>query len=264
MLFDVFLGKVHPIIPICDVGNIQHEYSVFWTTFPFVPSIETLALVFAATYCGSLCSPLVGAQIKLRLFAGYRELIQSIEYSGGPKSLGRLQANLLIDTCRATQIEPLLSFQHLPGAIRTAQSLKLHLESSTSIPTAIRRQIWWHLIYLDVEASILSGLPKLIHDEDFTTKMPDAEQTSMSIAIQGRLYWSIYMRMWRRRSPNGGELETFKHCIYELIGQLPSSEGTWEQLYLEMQVDRAVCSNAKAFLNGKPATQMACDHQLLR
>ena len=164
-----------------------------------------------------------------------------------------------------------------------ARALKLHIESRSKNSTdlEIQRRIWWHLIYLDVEASVMSGLPVLIHEDDYNTKMPaivddviiealqddlEGEQKSpRMIAMKSRLLWALQVKVWRKRPPIDKEFQDFKQKIMSLmndISDFKQHKGT--RIYIHMQLDRAVTSAAQSFLNGKAIRSIPCDHQVLK
>lgn len=59
--------------------------------------------------------------------------------------------------------EPMQNLLSLSTTVRIAQTMGLHSESTWSaldpITRELRRRVWWHIVSLDVESSISTGLP---------------------------------------------------------------------------------------------------------
>ena len=80
----------------------------------------------------------------------------------------------------------------------------MHLDKKTrnTIDLEIQRRLWWHLIYLDAEAALLTGLPILIHEDDYTTCMPsEADDSSIDrypVSPNGNLTFPMMVAMKSR------------------------------------------------------------------
>ena len=285
-LYQAFKFRVHPIVPIVHLPTLEKLAVEFWNDFPFSMHGDTLALLLAVTYCG-LISVADEQYIDLSasLHRSYNKLMRSYDFPADitKSTVPRLQSYILINTCRASQTEPLASFGFLPSAVRIAQALKLHVEkkSSSDVDLEVRRRIWWHLIYLDMEASLLSGLPILIHDDDYSTRMPSEVdddaiggasisriadiKSPMMIAMKSRWLWASQMRRWRRRPPTGGELELFEQTIAGHLSNIPNTkQNSGPRIYVELQVDRAICLTPRHFMYGKAVRSVHCDHHVLK
>lgn len=286
-LYQAFKLRVHPVVPIIHLPTLESLILEFWNDFPFTMHGDTLALLLAVTYCGLIS---LGddqyPDLSDSLYSSYEKLIQSYDFPTdfSKSTLPRLQSYVLVGTCRASQTEPIASFGFLPSTVRIAQALKLHIESKSENPIdlEIRRRLWWHLIYLDVEASLPSGLPNLIHSDDYTTEMPseirddaigevsvhhkENIKSPMMIAMNSRYHWALQMRKWRKRPPKDDELQRFEKKINDLQFSIPdTTHNNGPRVYVSLQIDRAVCSSPRQILRGeKPIGNTSCDHQLLK
>ena len=285
-LYQAFKFRVHPVVPIVHLPTLENLILQFWSEFPFSVHGDTLALLLAITYCGlvsladeryfGLCAS---------LNSSYNKLITSYDFPADitKSTLPRLQSYVLLNTCRASQTEPIASFGFLPSTVRAAQALKLHIEmkSGNEIDLETRRRLWWHLIYLDMEASMLSGLPVLIHEDGYSTRMPseidddlmdgasisrvENIKSPMMVAMKSRWHWASQMRKWKKRPPFVGELESFEQAITEPLQSIPNSkQNIGPRLYVQIHVDRAICANPQHFLDGKAIRSVGCDHRVLR
>ena len=286
-LYQAFKLRVHPVVPIIHLPTLERMILEFWNDFPFDMHGDTLALLLAVTYCGviSLADDRY-FDLSNSLYSSYEKLIQSYDFPTdfSKSTLPRLQSYVLVSTCRASQTEPIASFGFLPPAVRVAQALKLHIESKSENPIGleIRRRLWCHLIYLDVEASLLSGLPNLIHSDDYTTEMPsemhdgmigegsvnhkENVKSPMMIALKSRYHWALQMRRWRKLPPKDDEFERFEKKINDLRFSIPDTKHNESlRAYVSLQIDRAICSGPRHILQGgKAIRNNNCDHQLLK
>jgi Fungal specific transcription factor domain len=168
-----------------------------------------------------------------------------------------------VNTFKASHLAPYSAFGFLPQTIRFAQSLRLHVDKKTGdlIDIEIRRRIWWHLLFLDVESTIATGLPPIIHRSGFTTQLPSllrddcilapmnssqepGDLSIIMIAMQGHYQWANKMQIWFETLPSQDEVSTFKTKINTLLDSIPDTEtpeNEWAKIYLKMQIDRAYC-----------------------
>ena len=287
-LYEFFAACVHPVVPICHISSLKQTLTGFWVDYSFTISMDTVALILSVIYAALISSPdKRGFPVAMSVYKSYDSLLCKVNFPNetSKATLPLLQSYLLVHTCRASQHEPLHSFGFLPPAVRVAQSLKLHMESKfgSEIEAEVRRRIWWHLIYLDIEATLVSGLPILIHEDDYSTQMPcrldddsiveklsmlshnSRVSSPMMISMQGRWHWAFRTRIWRRQKPTTNELGEFKQHIMNLSHELDQAkEDLWARSYLQLQYDRAIVSAARGFMNGKSIGEVDCDHQVLR
>ena len=287
-LFQTFKSRVHPVVPVCHLPSLENTLVRFWTDVTFTTTGDSLALLLSVVYAGSISSASKqNADLAVSIYTSYNLLLQKLAFPNdmAKATIPLLQSYLIVHSCRASQIEPLSSFGFLSPAVRVAQSLKLHLESRRmgNIDRQVKSRIWWHLIYLDVETSLISGLPVLIHEDDYTTKMPaklddvyirdgmvdktseNLAFSSMMIAMHGRWHWALQMRIWRRRKPTTAEFSAFKQTMADLsLECAESQEDPWAKSYLHLHNERAISSAARSFMDGKLVSEIFCDHEVLR
>ena len=286
-LYQAFKLRVHPVVPIIHLPTLESLMREFWNEFPFELHGDTLVLLLAVTYC-ALISLADDRYFDLSdsLYCSYEKLIQSYDFPTdfSKSTVPRLQSYVLVGTCRASQIDLIASFGFLPSAVRVAQALKLHIESKSGSPIdlEIRRRLWWHLIYLDVEASLMSGLPNLIHSDDYTTEMPsemhddmigelsvrhkDTVKSPRMTALKSKYHWALQTRRWRKMPPKNDELERFEKTIDDLKSSIPDTKDNHGlRVYVSLQIDRAICSSPRQILQGgKAIRNVSCDHQLMK
>ena len=283
-LFQAFKFRVHPIVPILHLPTLERMILDFWKGFPFSMHGDTIALLLAVTYCGlvSLADERY-FDLSKTLYDSYERLMRSYEFPADftKSTLPRLQSYVLVNTCRASQTEPIASFGFLPSTVRVAQALKLHVEGKSDglINSELHRRLWWHLIYLDVESSLLSGLPNLIHEDDYTTKMPSElndeaigvvspairePKSPMMIAVTSRWHWALYMRKWRKRPANDTEFGLFEETINDLLSSIPDTqENRGPRTYVGLHLERAICYKPQQFIRGKSIKYIKCGDKVL-
>ncbi|KAL8827825.1 MAG: hypothetical protein Q9191_002946 [Dirinaria sp. TL-2023a] len=286
-LYERFEACVHPVVPICHLPSLKRTLTGFWGEYTVTGSGDALSLLLSVVYAGlTSSSEERDIRVATSVYRSYEILLHKLDFPHDvtKSTVSLLQSYLIVNTCRASQIDFLRSFGFLPLAVRVAQSLKLHTESKASggVDAEVRRRIWWHLLYLDTEAALVSGLPILIHEDDYTTQMPcrlndDSivdrfgmvtrqfqAHSPMMISMRGRWHWVLRMRAWRRQKPTSGELSEFEQQITHLSAELDSTEADpWAAAYLRLQYDRGIVSVAQGFMNGKSITGVDCDHEVL-
>jgi hypothetical protein len=224
---DAFVTSVHPIFPLVDVAAVTRAYHALWSQ----PTIElsTLLLVLAVIHAGAVAafSPACNSLQSL-----FNSLFPQSSLNTSP-TLPLLQAYTLLHTSVISESQPLSSYTFLPTAIRAAQQLGLH---HTDSPSGQRQ--WYHLLHLDIEASIASGLPRIIHTEDFTTQPPALPDLSpaLAAAVTARWDWSRQMHSWMRRLPSSSEISAFEARYSELVLDDP-----WAADYIRLLGPRARC-----------------------
>ncbi|KAF3913143.1 hypothetical protein AA313_de0202979 [Arthrobotrys entomopaga] len=192
-LYKAFLSGVHPVIPLLHAPSFNKDYTNFWKlkdeetidNVSFSPTF--IPLLFAVLFTGAL-------SISNRKFQDVfkehsrrditshlqRAAIASLAVTAFPRgpTLSSLIAYLLMNTCNIREEEPLTSYSFVGVAMRAAQSAGLHREPKSfkglnEIEREVRRRIWWHIVYLDVQAAIATGLPPLGGSDElaFDTEM---------------------------------------------------------------------------------------------
>ncbi|KAL7270116.1 hypothetical protein RUND412_007186 [Rhizina undulata] len=179
-----FLNGVHPVMPLIHTPTFAKEYQAFWSWYPdnihTVPSSELidnptfLPLLFSILYAGAMS---MSSKLVKTVFEGqtkesisnhfYAATTNSLALTSFPRSptINSLTAFLIVQTCQIREEEPLTSCSFVSMAMRVAQSMGLHRDGSLfglgEVDCEIRRRVWWHIMYLDVQSAIATGLPPL-------------------------------------------------------------------------------------------------------
>ena len=289
--FANFLLTIHPVVPICHVPTLRQEYTDFWEHLSPSSSVESLVLILAVLYSGSANNTSANdiAQ-SVSLFSLLEEVFRNIDFSvfyATSSSLQLLQGFIIVSTFRASQLAPFSAFGFLPQAIRFAQSQRLHVDPKKGglIEVEARRRLWWHLLFLDVESTIASGLQGIIRPDGHTTQLPSTKcdhassedidfprlssasqhVSPMILATQGHWLWAQHMQKWSEGSPNQDEVTEFKWDVEKLLKILDDAkEDEWPRLYLEMQIDRAYCMLGLRFWQLKQFEGTGCHSEVIR
>ncbi|TAQ86408.1 hypothetical protein B7494_g5259 [Chlorociboria aeruginascens] len=264
--FDHFVSSVHPLIPICHLSTVKTIYAEFWDSLSPSYSVETLILILSTLYTGAANSFPAHTHYALTLKILYDQIFTQIDLPSyhirsvsTPHSLQILQGYVIMNTFIANTLAPFSAYGFLSQAIRFAQSLRLHIEQdhksfANTVESQMGREIWYHLVFLDVESTIASGLQGIIHHHGYTTTLPplpfldekgvkrDNLVEPIVIAMQGQWHWAIRMQRWFERMPEQTEVIAFKSLIEDLMKLIPEGEqNEWSRTYLRMQIDRAYC-----------------------
>jgi Fungal specific transcription factor domain len=261
-LFESFVLTTHHVIPVCHIPTLRKVYLEFWDDLSPNTSAELLLLVLAILYTGIANSSGLDTSAQSSAFCElYDELARALDLSSyyvtpSPSSIMLLQGLLIMNTFRAGHLAPFTAFGFLPLAIRFAQSLRLHVDQNTGndVDQDVQRRLWWHLVFLDVESTIASGLPAIISSGSHTAKVPSitwsdpvvgSEENNLSpmmVAMQGHWEWAHRMQIWYERKPEQHEIISFGRVI-ENLPKIASEgyESEWARVYLQMLIDRAYC-----------------------
>lgn len=256
-------------------------------------SVETVVLVLAILYTGACNSHPADLSISFALVGLYEEIFTMLDLASHPvgdtsASIQLLQGYIIMNTFRASQLSPFCAYGFLPQAIRFAQSLRLHidLKNGSSIDQEIRRSIWWHLVFLDIESTIANGLPPIIHRGGFTTQLPsllhDRVNSSigtsppsspgpynvslMSIVVHGHYQLASRMQAWLESLPTQDEVLQFKILVENLVDLMPRDltvEHSWARTYLKMQVHRAYCMLGLRFWQLEQYKETGCQSEVV-
>jgi hypothetical protein len=244
--FEGVLLRIHPVIPICHVPTLRQEYSEFGTNLSPSTSMESLVQILAKLYTGAANSTLAwDITLSSSINSLYDEFFRIVDLSpyqitSSSSAIQLLQGFVILNTFR---VSPFSAFEFLPRAIQFAQSLRLHVNQRTGNPTEVevRRRLWWHLLFLDVESTIASGLQGIICPDGYTTQLPSVicghaisehdevpplagmsqDISPMIVAMQGHRQWAQRMQIWFERMPDQDEVIHFSRLIgnlLELIG----------------------------------------------
>ncbi|KAJ5891244.1 uncharacterized protein N7473_007472 [Penicillium subrubescens] len=181
-LVQSFFFSVYPIHPLVDTSTFQIEYEVFWAwaragslqpPARLVSDPTFTCLFFAVFYAGasvissstwtddsSALKDLDREATINQLKAACSDTLSACRHSEHP-TLNTLVASILVhEFSKKRSLNEDALF--IASTIRLAQSMGLHRENDVPdlAPTREqRRQIWWHIVWLDVQSSLASGLP---------------------------------------------------------------------------------------------------------
>ncbi|KAJ5708757.1 hypothetical protein N7488_008558 [Penicillium malachiteum] len=181
-LLEMFFVAVWPLVPLFHPPELQAQYDEFWewcrnneTSSPpekLRDDPTFICLLFAILYCGASAAPASSwTHIKLQglgmettvthLKSAYTTSLSLCQHLKHP-TINTLTSSLLADPFLGRPSEPMHDLIQLSTMIRIAQIMGLHREVSWSALTPIeketRRRVWWHIVWLDVQSSISTGL----------------------------------------------------------------------------------------------------------
>ncbi|RFU29504.1 hypothetical protein B7463_g6843, partial [Scytalidium lignicola] len=283
--FESFTITIHPAIPVFHIPALRQAYSKFWDNLSPGTSAERLLLILAILYTGAAnSSSLESSGQSSVIYELYDELAQKLDISSyyvtpSPSSIMLLQGILIMNTFRASHLAPFTAYGLLPWSIRFAQSLQLHVSQNirNDVDKEAHRRLWWHLVYLDVESTIATGLPAIIFSGSHTTEKPsiisddtimrsEANAPSpMMVAMQGHWEWAHRMQIWFERKPEQHEIIHFSRVIENLLKIIgEGTESEWAHVYLEMLIDRAYCMLGLRFWQLDLFKRMDCRSEVVR
>lgn len=288
-----YISSIHPLCPVCYIPTLRSEYLDFWEAFGSDSSAKTLALFLAILYTGASNSDRVDKAHVANILDVYDEILRKINFSSyhisnTVASIQFLQAYIIMNTYRSCQLAPFFAYSFLPQAIRFAQSLRLHVEKKNSscgvVELEVMRRIWWHLVFLDMESTIATGLPPIIHGKGYTTKLPSLYENNlpcqvrdgtaespvlspMMVAMRGHYQWASKMQSWFEKLPSQDEVTGYKEEIEGLISLIPddiSQDSRWAKLYLQMQIDRGHCMLGLRFWQPDQYKGTECNSEVVK
>ncbi|KAJ6009060.1 hypothetical protein N7522_004076 [Penicillium canescens] len=188
-LLEVFFIAVWPICPLVDRSSLQTDYDDFWAwcgnndeSLPsqkFIDDPTFFCLLFAILYCGASAAPEAhwasdllqdeckDTTLKQLKTAYTASLFQSchLQYP----TINTLVSTLLTGPFIDPPHEWMQSLVSISTMVRIAQSMGLHREATWSAlnhkDQETRRRIWWHIVWLDLQSSVSTGLPPCCGDD---------------------------------------------------------------------------------------------------
>ena len=205
LLFWSFLIGVRPIHPLIHVPTFRADYDSFWdwcrvsdTSLPNNKLLDDptyICLLFAVLLCGATTAPpsfwVTGA---LRDFSKWtlvenleNSLMTSLKYCQYQQhpTFNTLVSSLLAHSCSKNKGDPYKEVRFVRMVVSIAQSMGLHREGKLfnldPVTCELRRRVWWHIVWLDVQASILNGSEMYCgdsetqHDSQMVTETRDED-----------------------------------------------------------------------------------------
>lgn len=251
--------------------------------------VDELALVLAVIYASILCSSnsrdLNSTAEHILAVHEHLSILMNFPNDTSATTVKLLQAHVIVTTVQTSKRELLSAHEQLPQLVRAAQSLGLHSleDASQDLDAEMTRWLWWHLVYLDVEAALMTGLPTFIHPNSFTTKAPTQESmdplsgvselganmlvssSAMKLASIARLQWASRMQVWLQGSPNLAEMESFRTEMNDIVVSIPITDATtWPRVYCSLIADRAVCVLSQDLRKRNGVVSLGCEQASVR
>ncbi|KAF3387506.1 Transcription factor yanR [Penicillium rolfsii] len=265
-LIQSFFISVYPIHPLVDISTFQIEYEGFWAwaragdlqpPARLVQDPTFTCLLFAMFYSGaSVISPSTWTEDSSALKDLDRQMtikqlkiacsdsFSACRHSEHP-TLNTLVGSILVhEFSKKESLNEDVLF--IASAVRLAQSMGLHQENDVPdlIPTMEqRRQIWWHISWLDVQYSLASGLPTCLGNSalDGVQMISAPEDSAIKLLAVGRyeaarLQNKLMSSFQTTASPNACQISQEKvaellraakslgHVIDTLIAKIPIFE----------------------------------------
>lgn len=168
VLMSLYWKFVHELYPFLDKEQVRNDYDKIWSGEDSVSEERSflclLNIIFALT---SQMDSSFDAEHKLRsatvFYMRARELLDVAEMA----SVRAVQCFLLLGQYFQSTNEPHPCWVFVGLAIRTAQSLGLHLPQTTEVVADIRtremlRRVWYGCVLMDNVASMTHGRPSML------------------------------------------------------------------------------------------------------
>ncbi|KAL9576647.1 MAG: hypothetical protein Q9212_006929 [Teloschistes hypoglaucus] len=190
-----FLVGVRPLYTFVHIPTLRADYNDFWqwyenleTSFPTGKLMDDptfLCLLFSVLYCGSVTASdsfwAVGALQALKEEAVIKDLgnlldssLRCVQHLRHP-TLNTLSASLLSHTF-VVQGSDSGELDSVSLMIRTAQRMGLHVQfpipKLDPATCEVRRLVWWHILWLDLQTSVIHGLPMQCLNNDAQRLVP--------------------------------------------------------------------------------------------
>ncbi|KAL5051081.1 hypothetical protein BDW71DRAFT_194168 [Aspergillus fruticulosus] len=179
-----FLTSVYPLHPLINLPRFQSWYVDFWrwcdeagngdSHSAIIPGIllEDVTMncvLFAVIYTGAAASALASQESPIikDLKTAVSTTLTACDHLNHP-TVNSIAALLIIDPFMSKLLDSLEYGLWVSSVVRLAQSIGLHqqkqdtLDKDDDAETQLRRRIWTHLQWLDVQHSIVTGLPLAI------------------------------------------------------------------------------------------------------
>ena len=180
-LLHSFSIAFYPIYPLIHLPTFHTDYNNFWQWCrnsdisqpdnKLLGDPTFLCLLFSVLYCGAMVSPLA---------MWMTDNLQDVEKNSAVEQLRKscssslsmcqhlqhptfstLVSSLLTHSCSKSDTEPLEDLRFVSTILHLAQYMGFHRDGASfgldSITSELRRRVWWHIIWLDVQTSTLRG-----------------------------------------------------------------------------------------------------------
>ncbi|TAQ84225.1 hypothetical protein B7494_g7461 [Chlorociboria aeruginascens] len=183
-----FMIGVRPILPLVRVPGFLGDYNDYWTWYATTTSSEIalpsaklladptwLCLLNSVIYCGAVtAAPSIWKADILQdvdkeylisqCRTSYLTSLNLCQHLRHP-TCNTLVASLLAHQCSTQERDDIQDGEFVSTAMRLAREMGMHRDGSIlgldPSDSEMRRRIWWHIVVLDVQASIRNGSPTL-------------------------------------------------------------------------------------------------------
>lgn len=180
-LLQSFILRILPIYPLVHLPSLQAEYDVFWHWYgegstPHLPDHfqrdpTFVCLLFAILYTGAAAVPSelgddsgslghIKSPVVDQLMVGFAATQSSCQHETHP-TLNTLTAALLAWPWVHSSSDAAKDAEFVGSAVRVARGMGMHCavrgEGIGEIKIALRRRVWRHVVWLDMENTVLHG-----------------------------------------------------------------------------------------------------------
>lgn len=263
--------------------SLKDVFALPWPQLVYHTTVDNMVLICAVLYAASSTNPALSHSchppIFLSLFQDLTRQLDFCDYFTARPSIPLFQGYVIFNTFRACQLAPFAAFGFLPQAIRFAQILGLDQdqEGLHRSERELRRRTWWHLIFLDIEASVSSGLQNIINPCDHNIPLPvptaedmgfeegDKDGSAVVIAMQGHWLLAQEIHQWSKKRPSHDDIVGFGRKIETVISLIGghSTLTRWARRFLQIQIDRAYCMAGLRFWQQDLFKRTGCRNEVV-
>ncbi|KAL4817716.1 hypothetical protein BDW67DRAFT_174514 [Aspergillus spinulosporus] len=182
-LVQTFITSVYPLYPLVDLLGFQSWYAAFWqwcheagerrsTVIPnaLLKDVTMNCVLFAMLYAGAAASaptPQESATTK-NLESAVSTTLTACDHLCHP-TVNTVAASLIIEPFTSRDFGSLEYGLWVSSTVRLAQTIGLHrqkhatsdrdIDLDPGLETSLERRVWAHIVWLDVQHSLLTGLP---------------------------------------------------------------------------------------------------------
>ena len=176
-----FCLGIAPVVSLLHVPTLLRQYNSFWARYDANPDfigiespleeVSFLPLLWAVLFCGAISAPssvLANNNIEIpdkpaltKLFLEKLNATLALYRFNTLPTLHSLVALLLTESCNQEEEDIITEGAFTSHTMRIARTLGLHREDTYTeldeVEREIARRVWWHILYLEVRATIASG-----------------------------------------------------------------------------------------------------------
>ncbi|KAJ5232136.1 hypothetical protein N7468_005092, partial [Penicillium chermesinum] len=216
---DAFLRSFHisvsPIFPLLEHSQFELEYGSLWQCFWNANGIIPSKLVEDPTFICLLLAVMYAGAINIPEEDWPSDILRGVDRTATIQKLSQ-SCSKSLDACHFrehptlyalvasivlyhfTDPAPMENAIFVSTTVRLAQSMGLHQELDLpQISQEFRRNIWWHIVWLDVQSSLMTGLPSCLGKGTLDGLYPISTVKALPI--------HSVMQAMNDQSPEGGD-----------------------------------------------------------